>query len=244
MKKIFCIFILIAFIFTFTITVSAKEYISFDCLDTTCKNNRLVEIQVTAQSNKKLCAAYFEFSFDRTMFEFRKVTSSNDNSKVKANDDNNCIKVMYLNTWGEDISNNKVIFTITLKAIKAGTSYLNYTVEECVDEDVKFIEIGNCKASKITVTGKQSDLSSNKGDPKPSSQISTNKSNSEYSEQPSSSVAITQIGTISNDNNNFIIYALVGSVITLCIVAIIYMINMIIKSNSKNNNTKNKDGKS
>ncbi|MEE1219918.1 MAG: hypothetical protein U0L20_08355 [Ruminococcus sp.] len=234
MKKMFSIMIVIIFIIFSAYTVSANTDISFSCSDASCQINRLVEIEVTATSVKKLCAAYFEFSIDRNLFEYRKVKATNKNTTVRANDDGKRIKIMFLNTWGENISDDKPLFTITLKAINYGNSYINFTVEECVDENLKFIEIGNCKAAKIEIKEK-SNKTENKTDYKfanSANSIKTSK-NSESTKEIATTIPIIHLGTVSADNN-FLIYTLVGSVITLCITATIFMINMIIKSNTKN----------
>ncbi len=68
MKKLFLCVACLILITLSVFSVSAGEVVSFECEDTSCDNNRLVTVNVRAESDKKLSAATFEFTFDGDMF--------------------------------------------------------------------------------------------------------------------------------------------------------------------------------
>ncbi len=140
--------------------VNASDNISFELVDAECQSGRLVEIEIVAACSKKLSAATFEFTYDKNMFEFRSVKSSDSNATIKANETSSNLKAVYLNTYGADISNSATIFTITLKTLSAGTGYLDFSVCDCVDADVNWIDVGKCTSAKIIISGGSSNSNS------------------------------------------------------------------------------------
>lgn len=43
------------------------------------------------------------------------------------------------------------VLTLDFKTIKEGTAYIDYTVIQCVDSDVNFMDVGSCTASCIRI---------------------------------------------------------------------------------------------
>ena len=69
MKRIIAVITL--FMFLSLLPVRAESAVSFSLSEIECKNNRLVDIEVRAQCDRKLCAATFEFTYDPSVLEFR-----------------------------------------------------------------------------------------------------------------------------------------------------------------------------
>ena len=117
------------------------------------KPNRLftVSISASAKSSKRLSAATFEFTYDADYIEFRKVKAVNNGSKIQVNKKSGKVKVVFLNSDGQNISGGSEVLTLNFKTIKEGTTYIDYTVNECVDSDVNFMDVGNCTASCVRI---------------------------------------------------------------------------------------------
>ena len=71
MKRIISVFLIMLLLST--IHVSAAGSVSFSSDSIECKSNRLIEVNFNAECGKKLRAATFEFSFDKSILEFRGV---------------------------------------------------------------------------------------------------------------------------------------------------------------------------
>lgn len=247
MKKLLIIITVLGIMLVSVINAYAAQNISFDLRDVSCSRNRLVEIEVTAQCSKELSAATFEFTYDKSMFEFRSVKAADKNSTVKANELENSVKTVYLNTKGEDISNGKTIFTITLKALNEGIGYLDFTVSDCVDSDVKSMSVGKCTSAKITVSGSSSSSNNSKsGNSNSSGSKSSNgsadksngKSSRENESASSSQSSIDNLGTlnpISDKNTDFLIIGIALGSGAVIIVLLAFYIGK--HSADKKNNT-------
>ena len=100
------------------------------------KPNRLFSVALSANSGNRLSAATFEFTYDPDYIEFRKVKAVNNGSKIQVNKKSGKIKVVFLNSEGQNISGGSDVLTLDFKTIKEGTEYVDYTVNQCVDSDV------------------------------------------------------------------------------------------------------------
>lgn len=108
------------------ITAYSANKVDFVLSDYNCDNNRLFTISMTADSDKKLCAASFEFTYDKSMFEFRSAKVSDKTSKIAYNELSDKVKLVLLNADGINIINGESIFTLTFKAVKSGTGYIDF----------------------------------------------------------------------------------------------------------------------
>ena len=115
------------------------------------KPNRLFSVALSANSANRLSAATFEFTYDPDYIEFRKVKAVNNGSKIQVNKKSGNIKVVFLNSEGQNISGGSDVLTLDFKTIKEGTAYIDYTVNQCVDSDVNFMDVGSCTASCIRI---------------------------------------------------------------------------------------------
>lgn len=75
----------------------------------------------------------------------------NNSSKIQVNKKSGKVKVVYLNSEGQNISGGSDVLTLDFKTIKEGTAYIDYTVNQCVDSDVNFMDVGSCTASCIRI---------------------------------------------------------------------------------------------
>lgn len=250
MKKLI-ILIIIPFLILFSLadTVFAEEYVNFYLTDENNQLNRLVTIEMKAESFKKLSAASFEFTYDNNMLEYREIKVTDDSSQIKVNDTDGKIKLIFLNTFGKDISDKESIFTITFKSIKEGTSYIDFTVNDCVDEDVQSLHIGNCKSATINISKKHNTSTGNK----PQSRIDKNNTsnNSERGKSTRSSQSQNDIistadewgslNPIDDKNIRFLFIGAGAGIALVCVAVLAFYIGRksLEKSHEKKNNGDN-----
>ncbi|MCH5297172.1 MAG: hypothetical protein J1E85_05835 [Ruminococcus sp.] len=217
MKKIiiFCLAIVITVCTMFS--AYATEDIDFKLNNVECNTNRLFDIEVVANSSQGLSAVTFEFTYDKSMFEFRGTKSSDTEASVKSNELDNCVKAVYLCTDGINTSGGKTIFTVTFKAIKAGTGYIDFNVYECVDQNIEFMHIGSCTSAKINVKDSSDNVKStdNKTSNSSKSTEKSEKSNSSKSkstriETTTSQATIDNLGIVNPINDNKMKYMFIG----------------------------------
>ncbi len=177
MKKLFILITTAVFILISITNVSASESVSFELTDCNCNKNRLFTVEMVATCSSPLSAASFEFTYDKSMFEYRSSKVTDVDSQIAVNEIDDKIKAVYLNTYGKNIKNGEVIFTITFKAVKSGVGYIDFNVSDCVNSDVKSISAGKCTSAKITVSGNSSDEDENSNN-----KTSKSKNNSSDSE--------------------------------------------------------------
>lgn len=152
MKKLFStLLIFIAVLQISLISVFATTSVSFEMQNADMKPNRLFSVALSAKSVNRLSAATFEFTYDPDYIEFRKVKAVNNGSKIQVNKKSGKVKVVFLNSDGQNISDGSEILSFTFKTLKTGTTYIDYTVEQCVNSDVNFIDVGSCTASCVRI---------------------------------------------------------------------------------------------
>ena len=124
----------------------------FEMQNADMKPNRLFSVALSANSGNRLSAATFEFTYDPDYIEFRKVKAVNNGSKIQVNKKSGKVKcLIFLNSEGQNISGGSDVLTLDFKTIKEGTAYIDYTVNQCVDSDVNFMDVGSCTASCIRI---------------------------------------------------------------------------------------------
>ena len=241
-RIIFRLFILIMTVVLLSygslITASSANKVDFVLSDCNCDNNRIFTISMTADSDKKLCAASFEFTYDKSMFEFRNAKASDKTSKIAYNELSDKVKLVFLNADGININNGEIIFTLTLKAVKSGTGYIDFFVSDCVDSDINSINAGKCTSAKITVNSK-SDKSgsdkSNSSDNAGKSESSGSKSERKKTDESTSVSSYDEIGQLNSFDNPNTRLLIVGIALGASIIAagmLVYNIIKKIKSNS------------
>ena len=249
MKRIISlIIVIILFVLTST-SVFAAETVSFEMSDCTTDNNRLFTVGMTAKSDKPLSAASFEFEYDKSMVEFRSAKTDN-NSKITVNETDNIIKAVYLNSNGQNIKNGEVIFYLTFKSIKSGTSYIDFSVYDCIDSDVKSVEVGNCTSAKITVNGKSSGSNSNSKNEKSSDDEETeskSKSSRDKNQETTSEASFDELGLLNpllvSDKKYLIIGICIGVAVVLLIGTGFFIGSRTSKKKvQKDNNNESSDG--
>ncbi len=242
MKYIFSFFLSVILVLSSFTTAFASENITFTLQSAQCKINRLFTIEMVAKSDKPLCAATFEFIYDSKMFEYRKIKVSDDESKISANEKNGCVTAVYLNTYGKDISDNTVIFSITFKAIKDGVGYIDFNVKECVDSNVEWFSIGNCTSAEINVESTKDSLSNSiktENSKTDKSEPSTGKSNRKKSTEPTTTPAtIDEYGSLNDAESSNKMYLLIGFMFGCGLLIIILIIYGIFKKYCNKNNNK------
>lgn len=152
MKKLFSITLILIAVLQISLTSAfATESVSFEMQNADMKPNRLFSVALSANSGNRLSAATFEFTYDPDYIEFRKVKAVNNGSKIQVNKKSGKVKVVFLNSEGQNISGGSDVLTLDFKTIKEGTAYIDYTVNQCVDSDVNFIDVGSCTASCVRI---------------------------------------------------------------------------------------------
>ena len=240
-RNIFRLFILIITVVLLSsgslITAFSSTKVDFVLNDCNCDNNRLFTISMTADSDKKLCAASFEFTYDKSMFEFRSAKLSDKSSKIAYNELSDKVKLVFLNADGININNGESIFTLTLKAVKSGTGYIDFFVSDCVDSDINSIDAGKCTSAKITVNSKSEKSGSDKSnisDKSEKSESSGSKSERKKTEETTSVSTYDEIGQLNsfdNPNTRLLIIGIVLGASLIAAVMLAYNIFKRIKSN-------------
>lgn len=248
MKKIFILLITSIIILSSCVSVYASEDVSFTMTDCECDNNRLFTVDIIAESDSKFSAATFEFTYDKSMFEFREAKVSDDNARITTNETNNTLKAVYLNALGKDISSKSTIFTLKFKAIDSGVGYIDFNVSDCVNSDAEFIDIGNCSSAKVTVSGKSTDSneeseSSDKGKDSKNSKKSNKKENETTT--PSTVDDLGFLNSINDKSTRFLLIGMCVGASAIVLVVMGYFILQKIKSKFKKkdilNQNKNDD---
>lgn len=228
------IFVLLSYC-SFVIGFSATK-VDFTLNDCSTDNNRLFTISMTADCDKTLSAASFEFTYDKSMFEFRSAKVSDDTSKISYNELDDKVKLVFLNTDGVDINNETSIFTLTFKSVKSGNGYIDFYVSDCVDSDINSIVIGKCTSAKITVNSKSSNSSLNKNNSDKSDKSDSSNSKSERGKAEETTAASTydevgQLNSFDNPNTRLLIIGVVLGASLIAAVMLIYNIFKRIKLN-------------
>lgn len=245
MKKIIIYCIALLFTFATIFSASAANSINFRLSNAECDVNRLFEIAVIANGYQNLSAVTFEFTYDKSMFEFKE-TKAVDGSAVKSNELDNSVKAVYLCADGADISTGKTIFTITYKALKAGTGYIDFSVYGCVGQDIEFMDVGDCTSATITVnkssvSNEKTDSDSSKsGNISSSGNSNNNKSSkSVRAEEASSQSTVDNLGVINSINDNKPKYIVLGIFVGIGIVIVLYFVFLLGRKTSENKNNNN-----
>ena len=221
------------------ITAYSANKVDFDLSDYNCDNNRLFTISMTADSDKKLCAASFEFTYDKSMFEFRSAKVSDKTSKIAYNELSDKVKLVFLNADGINIINGESIFTLTFKAVKSGTGYIDFFVSDCVDSDVNSIDAGKCTSAKITVNSKSEKSGSDKSnssDKSEKSESSASKSERKKTEGTTSVSTYDEIGQLNSFDNPNIRLLIIGIVLGASLIAAVMLAYNIFKRIKSNRN--------
>ena len=153
MKKLFKILsIVLIVIFSFSISIQAKEVVQFDLNDTASKNNRIFTLTVSGNGGQNLSVGTFVFEYNADVFKFRDVNKVQDNSKVKFKEETGKLTVIFLDDNGVDLSKSAELFTVDFKAenfIKP--LEITLIISDCVNENAEsFDAVGDtCKVSVI-----------------------------------------------------------------------------------------------
>lgn len=224
------------------ITAFSANKIDFMLSDCNSDNNRLFTITMTADSDKKLCAASFEFTYDKSMFEFRSAKVSDKTSKIAYNELSDKVKLVFLNADGMNINYGESLFTLTFKTVKSGTGYIDFFVSDCVDSDINSIDAGNCTSAKITVNSKSdksSSAKSNSSDKSGKSESSGTKSERKKAEETTFVSTYDEIGQLNSFDNPNTRLLIIGIVLGASLIAAVMLVYNIIKRlKSKRNSRK------
>lgn len=165
MKRIISILISVLLILSSVLFVSAADSVSFALGSVDAENNRLVSVGVYADSDSPFSAAVFDFSFDKTILEFRGV-DSDVNTTTKYNPTNDGVRVVYLCT-DEIAPSNRNIFKLDFKTLKEGRADVSFSVRDCADSGGEFLEVGSCSGAQINVSGSGAGASGGTGSSAP-----------------------------------------------------------------------------
>lgn len=215
MKRLTIVLLCVILMLFSVISVSAVSDISFATTDAQCNNNRLFTVDIKAKSADDFSVATFEFTYDRSIIEYREV-SCGDNSYVRAHDNGKSVVVSYLCSDGVKIDEYTTIFTLKFKSISEGETRLDYTVSNCVNSEVEDMPIGSCTSSLITVNSKIT--KSNNETQKNKNSIGKNSSdNIESDTYQNSDTTIDQFGVLNDGyfNNNKAIFLIIAAVATV-----------------------------
>lgn len=229
---------ILTIILSFTVLALYSDFSAFSAAepefklnDVSTDNNRLFTVSMTAKCDKKLSAASFEFTYDKSMFEFRSSKAYDKTSKVMSNELDKSVKLIFLNTDGQNIKSGECLFTLTFKAIKGGTGYIDFYVSDCVDSDIKSIDAGKCTAAKITVNSKSvnSKNSSDNNNNKSGKNSKGSKSSYEKEETTASVSSFDEIGLLNSFDNPDTRFLIIGIALGAAIIILILLAKNVYK---------------
>ena len=150
MKRIFSIFFIFLFIISISINAySAAETVNFSLQSAEAKKDRIVTLDLKCDNSNALAAGIFEFSYDKSILDFRG-TECDDGIKVKYNESDNNIKLVYYNQSEISVESG-VIFKLKFKTLDYGEAEISYKAYQCVDNTPNDINAGKCSAGNINV---------------------------------------------------------------------------------------------
>ena len=247
MKKLFIILTAFIIIMNSIFSVSASDSISFKLSDCSCDKNRLFSIDMIATSDTKLSAATFEFTYNKSLFEFRSIKAKNEEAEISYNELDSCVKAVFLNTFGQNIKNGDIIFTLNFKSLTSGDGNIDFSVSECVSPDIEYINIGTCTSSNVTVNSKRSNVEATEKDSSKSDSKENKKSTSKKSKnQTETTVQATydELGPLNPTHNWTLAFFIMGiclGVGAVTLVIVIYFVSKRIINNIKNKTDKSSD---
>ncbi len=229
---------------------AAENSVNFELSDESAKPGRLVTFEMKAKSSEKLCAASFEFTYDSSMLEYRSSKVKDKESKIKANDTGGKVRLIFLNSNGKNISSGEVIFTLTFKAVSEGSSFVDFTVKQCVDDEVNWIDAGYCKSASIKVSKNineadksKSDLESDKKKNNKSSSVKSKRSAQSNVETTATFDEWGNLNPIDDKNIRYLYIGLAGGASFVSLAILAYAVIKRIKGkNKKENNAENGAG--
>lgn len=149
MKRISIVIFTFILIFCITFSVSAAETVNFSLQSAEAKKDRIVTLDLKCDNSDLLAAGIFEFTYDKSILEFRG-TECDDGIKVKYNEMDNNIKLVYYNQSEISVESG-VIFKLKFKTIDYGEADITYKAYQCVDNTPNDIIAGKCIAGNINV---------------------------------------------------------------------------------------------
>lgn len=239
MKRFTIILINAIIILSSVISVNAANDISFAMTGAECNNNRLFTVDVKAKSSDMFSVATFEFSYDRSVIEFRDVTCG-DNSRVRAYDNGKTVMVSYLCSDGIKIDDYTTIFTLKFKSISYGETNINYTVSNCVNSKVEDMPIGSCTSSLVTVKSKSANNKENQNSGNNSSKSTSDKIDSDIYQNEGTT--IDELGVLNPDefDNKKVIFLTIAAFSAVAVSAFL-LGRLFTKKESKREQTKSID---
>ena len=149
MKRISIVIFTFILIFCITFSVSAAETVNFSLQSAEAKKDRIVTLDLKCDNSDLLAAGIFEFSYDKSILDFRG-TECDDGIKVKYNESDNNIKLVYYNQSEISVESG-VIFKLKFKTLNYGEAVISYKAYQCVDNTPNDINAGKCSAGNINV---------------------------------------------------------------------------------------------
>ena len=149
MKRISIVIFTFILIFCITFSASAAETVNFSLQSAEAKKDRIVTLDLKCDNSNALAAGIFEFSYDKSILEFRG-TECDDGIKVKYNESDNYIKLVYYNQSEISVESG-VVFKLKFKTLDYGEADITYKAYQCVDNTPNDINAGKCGAGSINV---------------------------------------------------------------------------------------------
>lgn len=151
-----CILTLLAALFTalHATPVFAAEAVAMNVSSEKCGINGTVSVDVMLKSGAPIAAAKLELNYDEQLLDFSDI--SGDNGCVTEHKANGgAVSVLYCAKHGDTPCIGDVLFTLSFKAIEAGTADIGLKVRDCSDALGRFLDVGELSAGKVTVTEAQ-----------------------------------------------------------------------------------------
>lgn len=149
LKIFFLLFAVPSIVFCGCISVWCASSASFSLGSAECRVGRSFSVKMTVSADFPVTAAVIVFHFDSAALEFSDLTKNNHSVYYSESFDG--LRVVFADSSGI-ASTDDALFTLKFKSKTACSTEITYTVEECVDGNACFAEVGRCVPSSVLIT--------------------------------------------------------------------------------------------
>lgn len=148
MKKALMVLLSILIVLSSMVVSGAKNAVEFSFDTESVLEDRLFDIDVTADKSSLLCGGEVVVSLDSDFAEYRSIESENYYVEAVPNGDN--LHIVFASSYPADSGS---CFDINLKSVSEGNFDITLKNIQCVDENLENIDV-NSKVSEVVIESK------------------------------------------------------------------------------------------
>ncbi len=237
MKKLVTAILIVTFTLSFCFSCFAAETAFVSLSVDIVKTNRLFDLELSMKCNDKVCGGEFELTYDDSIVEFRDVSSELFEVDAAAKDGK--VKILFARAYGKLLDTKTPILSLKFKSISDGAFDTDLISIQCVNEDLKDI---NVKSTPCTVTVEGSSVKS-KSSTKSDGKSGTGKDEEDdYVEEPESDnlTAPDSVYELSGDSTSkTVVFVICG----VCGGAALFLLGMLVSKKTGRKDKKSEQDK-